>query len=277
MFQVNPYYFYDFGRSVQAVVEWANSSRPMDDRTLKSLADAEDFLKNLMDPDSDLPLPQSSEPAATLRDLLRIPLKTKTADAGNKNEIIKAILKFQHVYDAELGTKDFLLVGEIGIYSASALLMRAHRHLNIEVLVALNKLAPSAQSDYALAGRALAFDLNTACGFHALRSVEAVARRYHMTVKERSTVVENQPLSAVINELRDHMNSGKGNRQTDVSLSLNVELLSRIDRIFRCPIMHPEMTLDSKKAKDVFDLSASVISSMVEDINTRVKAKAVKP
>jgi hypothetical protein len=186
---------------------------------------------------------------------------------------MKAILKFNIVFDAELGTKDFLVVQEIGIYSPSALLMRAQRHLHAEVLLTLTRLVPSATSDYALAGRALAFEMSMACGFHALRSVEAVARSYHMIVKERSTVVENQPLSAVINELRDHLTSNKGNKNTDAPLSLNIELLSKIDRIFRCPIMHPEMTLDGKRAKEVFDLSASVISSMAEDMKARKQAK----
>jgi hypothetical protein len=39
--------------------------------------------------------------------------------------------------------------------------------------------------------------------------------------------------------------------------------------------MHPEMTIDSKRAKEVFDLSASVISAMVEDMKIRLKAKRV--
>jgi hypothetical protein len=277
MLQVQAYYFYEFGRFMQAVVEWTTSPREMDDRALKSLSDAEYLLTDLIDPDNDVSFPQSSVPATKLRDMLRAVQRMKTADLGNKGEIQKAVLKFHHVYDAELGTKDFLLVEEIGIYSASALLNRAYRHLDVDVLLTLNKLAPSAHGDYAYAGRALALDLNTACGFHALRSVEAVARSYHMTVKQRDTVVENQPLSAIINELRDHMRSGAGNKEADVSLSLNVELLSRIDRIFRCPIMHPEMTLDKKRAKEVFDLSASVISAMVEDMKARLKAKAATP
>jgi hypothetical protein len=274
MFKVNPYFFYEFGRVMQGVIEWSQSLRPLDERASKALADADDFLEGLMDTGADFPMPQSSEPAAEIR------LKIQLAKAGAKdakNELNKAIIRFHHVYDAELGASDFLQIPEIGIYSASALLTKAHRHLHVEVLVALEKLAPSAATDYALAGRALAFELNTACGFHALRSVEAVARSYHMIVKERSTVIENQPLSAVINELRDHMKSSKGNQNTDAPLLLNIELLSKIDRIFRSPIMHPEMTLDDKRAKDVFDLSASVISSMVEDIKTRVKAKRAKP
>jgi hypothetical protein len=276
MFRVNPYFFYDFGRAMQMVIEWSHSSRLLDDRALNALETVDSFLKELMDAD-DFPMPQSSVPAAKIRALLELTLKNKTMGEDTKNEINKAILKFQYAYDAELGTSDFFQVPQIGIYSGSGLLTKAHRHLHTEVLVALAKLAPSATIDYALAGRALAFDLNTACGFHALRSVEAVARSYHMVVKGRSAVVEQQPLSAVIKELRDHMASSKGNKHADMALSLNVELLSKIDRIFRCPIMHPEMTLDSKKAKDVFDLSASVISSMVEDIKTRVTSKGAKP
>jgi hypothetical protein len=214
MLQVNPYYFYDFGRSMQSVVEWAHSTRQVDSRAVKSLTGAVDFLNNLLDPNAELQLPQSSDPATALRDLLNRPLKTMTVEASTKSEIIRTVLKFQHVYDAELGTRDFLIVEEIGIYSVSALLNRAHRHLDVEVIVTLNRLAPSAPNDFAFAGRALALDLNTASGFHSLRSVEAVARSYHMAVKELSAVVENHALSAVINELRDHMKSSKEtNRQ----------------------------------------------------------------
>lgn len=276
MFETNPYWFYDFGRLMQTVLEWASSTRSVDERAVTSLTQTREFLDVLIDPDSEFPMPQSADPAARLRDLAAVPLRDKVPEAVNKREILKAILKFNHVFDSELGTKDVLVVQEVGIYSSSALLTRAHRHLDAGVVVALNKLAPSATRDYGLAGRALAFDLNSACGFHALRAVEAVARAYHMVVKERDAVIENQPLSAVINEFRDHMKSSKGDRKMDQQLSLNVELLSKIDRIYRCPIMHPEMTLDGKKAKEVFDLSASVIASMVEDIKARYAARRVE-
>jgi len=249
MLQVNPYYFFEFGRVIQSIVEWASSPRRVDALAASALKAAEDFLTRSLDPEAELPFPQSSDPATALRDLLLATLNTMTADGVTKSKILLAVTKFQHDYDAELGTKNFLVVEEIGIYSTTALLDRAHRHLDIEVLVALDKLTPSAQTDLAFAGRALALELNTASGFHALRSVEAVARSYHMTVKQRPAVVENQPLSAVINELRDYMKSSAGDKQRDALLSLNVELLSRIDRIFRCPIMHPEMTLDNQKAK----------------------------
>jgi hypothetical protein len=43
MFQVNAYWFYDFGQVVRAVLEWANSPRLVDDRALKAFVDADDF------------------------------------------------------------------------------------------------------------------------------------------------------------------------------------------------------------------------------------------
>jgi hypothetical protein len=166
----------------------------------------------------------------------------------------------------------FLVVGK-GAYSASALISDATSHLSS---LAQKELTKEEKQDFILAGACYACAFPTASGFHAMRAIEAEARRYHKQVTNCASVVD-WTLDRLINGnsgqkqvgLRDHWKT-EGARD-DSPLHLIMALLTSINQIYRNPIMHPEMILDDAKAKQVFDTAALVISTMVED---RVKRAA---
>jgi hypothetical protein len=167
----------------------------------------------------------------------------------------------------------YLLEGS-GAYSARALIERASSHLSSR---AQQVLPESERKDYDLAGAAYACELPTACGFHAMRAIEAEARRYHMLVTGRPDQVD-WTLDPLINGnsgrsqfgLRDQWK--KEGTRDDSPLLMIITLLKSITQIYRNPIMHPEMTLGIDQAKQVFDTAALLISAMVEDRVNRQKA-----
>jgi hypothetical protein len=167
-----------------------------------------------------------------------------------------------------------------GVYSVSALLEDAASHLST---LAQQEIPEPEKKDFALAGACFACDLWTATGFHAMRSLEAEARRYHKTVTSATQEVD-WTLDPLINGnsgrsqfgLRDQWK--KEGASNSSPLLLIITLLTSLSHIYRNPIMHPEMTLDMEKAKQVFDTAALAISSMVEDrVNRRNAAPKVTP
>jgi hypothetical protein len=175
-----------------------------------------------------------------------------------------------------IGARDsyaFLILDE-GAYSAKALLENAVSHLSE---LAQKTISASEAKDFNLAGCCYACGLPTACGFHAMRALEAEARRYHKAVTGATEEVE-WTLDSLVNGnsgrkqfgLRDQWK--KEGARDDSPLLLIIGLLSSINQIYRNPIMHPEMTLTPPQAKKVFDTAALVISSMVEERTKRETA-----
>jgi hypothetical protein len=130
-------------------------------------------------------------------------------------------------------------------------------------------VSPEIREDFNKAGECLALDLYTACGFHAMRAIEAEARKYHDVVTGVS--LTDVPLGTLI--YGDKNSPGSGLKKThqqqgsshDDPLGLIISLLCQINAIYRRPIMHPNMSLDAPKAKFVFDMAALAISAMVTD------------
>jgi hypothetical protein len=161
-----------------------------------------------------------------------------------------------------------------GAYSVSALLEDASAHLSS---LAQQTIPASEKKDFALAGACYACDLWTATGFHAMRALEAEARRYHKIVTNATQEVD-WTLHPLVNGnsgrnqfgLRDQWE--KEGAKNDSPLLLIITLLTSLSHVYRNPIMHPEMTLDVEKAKQVFDTAGLAISSMVEDRVSRQNA-----
>jgi len=200
------------------------------------------------------------------------PARVEPVTQARVNSLITA---FHNI--ARSGAQDiytFLIPGR-GAYSAKALLDDATSHLSEDAQKALPE--PEAK-DFKLAGCCYACGLPTASGFHAMRSLEAEARRYHMVVTGISKEVD-WTLDPLINGnsgrsqvgLRDQWK--KEGARDDSQLLLIMTLLSSINQIYRNPIMHPEMTLNLTQAKLVFDTAALVISAMVEDRKKREEVK----
>jgi len=117
-------------------------------------------------------------------------------------------------------------------------------------------LTSDAQKDWIGGSRCLAFDLTTACGFHCMRSMEAMAINY-MTLMYFPRP-KQRDLGTYIRILR---NLGAKDQAVD--------LMEEIRKHHRNPLMHPEDTLDVPQALAVFDLTKSAIIFLVQDMLAR--------
>ncbi len=140
-------------------------------------------------------------------------------------------------------------------------------------------VADTIKKDFTWAGACLAADLFTACGFHAMRALETEARTYHTIVT--GVEMTDVPLWVLIDgDQKTFPGSGlrgqheKEGSPQDSQLGLVIALLAYLNKIYRRPIMHPEMTLNHETAKEVFDATAIAISAMVADGEHRREAKS---
>ncbi|MGC2443218.1 hypothetical protein [Candidatus Binatus sp.] len=117
------------------------------------------------------------------------------------------------------------------------------------------------------AGRSLMHDQFTAAGFHMIRALESVARTYYERVKGGSPVNskgEFLQLGVMASALKDVLTQLAD--QQEGLLGEIVPPLIRITKIYRNPIMHPEMVLQEDNAIRVFENAKLAISEMLEDI-----------
>lgn len=145
-------------------------------------------------------------------------------------------------------------------YSIDALINSAEQIFDND---AIALLSPRTIKDVREAGRAIAFELPTAAGFHAVRATEAVARGYHELVAGIKPD-EEAPLGKVTNGLRTYRDANKTITKEDL-LHVVIETLNRLNNVYRKPIAHPDMILDLPGAMNVFDSAKCSIELMLED------------
>jgi hypothetical protein len=158
---------------------------------------------------------------------------------------------FETVFAAELQTLDTYVISQKGIYSTPDLIERADMALDEQVRKVISS---NALDDFRQAGRCLAFDLNTASGFHAMRATEAVLRQYHGLVV-KPTTGNPVDMAQCINELRKAGADAK-----------TLGILDQIRDLHRNTVMHPEAFLTPAEGLRLFDIAKSAISAMADQI-----------
>ena len=121
------------------------------------------------------------------------------------------------------------------------------------------------------AGKCLIHEQYTAAGFHIMRAIEEIARRYYKTVTGDDPIdVKGNAfaLGVLVNALEGKLlNLSKSGKDTDRLSQDILPVLKRIVKTYRNPIMHPEMTLEEDAAIDVFDSAKSAIASILRDVD----------
>jgi hypothetical protein len=285
MVQVDMTGFYFLGSNLQKLRQ-LRSTKGINEK-LEILASVEYWLSTFLDR-SILKLENSQRIARRLLEHVRAAVGAINLDTGLVERGIPDILEatlndLEAAFAAEFKHLLIFYVPQEGIYSVSKLMYEAESHLSQQ---AQDKLDQKTRQDIRLAGTCLAMgsilggtltlpvgqgsllDLFTASGFHSVRAVEAAARKYHMMITGQS-VPSEEPLGPVINGLRQQLKLEDGKDASDSRLGLTISLLVRIKNIYRNPITHPEMTLNRDTAKQVFDLTATVISTIEEDLQHR--------
>ncbi len=219
-------------------------------------------------------LPGALEAAKDLRaesgKLVRKIRHDKKLGIGDLSLVEGKLLKFENLLEYDLKRFPTFSVERTGIFDSDDLVLNAEKHLSEAAL----KISDSKViQDFQAAGRCLAFDLFTACGFHSVRALEAVARTYYKQISGKDAQQTGMPLGGIANALRDIADDIHSKQPTprpkDDPLRLVISNLDRMNNIYRKPIAHPEMVLKTRDvAKNVFDLAAVSISFISEQLQS---------
>lgn len=132
-------------------------------------------------------------------------------------------------------------------------------------------LSPLCLDDIDHAGKCLIHEQYTATGFHVMRAIEEIARRYYEAVTgEKPIDRKGNPfgLRGLANALEGKVQKlSSGGKNTERLQDDILPVLKRIARTYRNPIMHPEMTLKEDVAIEVFDNAKSAIAAILRDVN----------
>lgn len=174
---------------------------------------------------------------------------------GSINSRISA---FKSVFAAECRDVDVYSVGQISIYKTSALVSDGAGVIPVDTR---DRLATEALTEFNSAGKCLAFDLPTACGFHALRGLELVMDAYLASfgVDTKSMKSWNDYIRAA-----ERLSSAAGeDRRPSPKVT---SMLDRMRELERNPLMHPRDTLDEVQANMLFNLCAITVVELARDM-----------
>jgi hypothetical protein len=194
----------------------------------------------------------------------------ETLNAYFSGPLLDALADFYGDLALELGSIPVYFATKKRGYDRDVLLNTAEELLDASDL---NYLSAFTIQDLRKAGACLMFDLFTASGFHSARAVEAVARQYYESIFGKPAIRigsrrEPEPLGlgALAMELSDRFSNLK-KAKTDTGLLGSIaNTLERIARLYRNPIMHPEVILDEKNSVRIFGETINAISTMIEDL-----------
>ncbi|UYO00787.1 MAG: hypothetical protein KIT02_06150 [Devosia sp.] len=177
------------------------------------------------------------------------------------SDFVRRIDSFKNVFDAECREVDVYSVGQIGIYKTSALVSDGASVIPIEVRAHMSQVAVD---EFRNAGKCLAFDLPSACGFHALRGMELVMDDYLRSFQVVTDTFKtwNDYIQAAEKLIRDGNESGKKPSPRVTAM------LDRMRTLDRNPLMHPRDTLDEVAADQLFKLSAVTVVEMIREMRS---------
>lgn len=166
---------------------------------------------------------------------------------------------FKNVFSAECRDVDVYSVGQISIFKTSELVSSGAGIIPID----LHELMPDGVvAEFDSAGKCLAFDLLTACGFHALRGVELMIDRYLSSFGKDTSKLKswNDYIKAAERLIED-------DNVTPAPSHKVAAMLDRMRALDRNPLMHPTDTLDNVSALTIFQLSSVTVIEMIRDIS----------
>jgi hypothetical protein len=129
---------------------------------------------------------------------------------------------------------------------------------------------PESAADAMQAGKALAFELGTACGFHVFRVMECVLRRYWDQVSGGKPL----PKPPTIGKLAADMENKKFG---DTKI---LESLKQLAKLHRNPCIHPDVILSVEEAIGTIGITRSIIGAMLAvlpDVPTTTASPVLAP
>lgn len=188
-------------------------------------------------------------------------LRPNQAIGYQASTISMALKAFEPVLSAECDSIDTYVVSRKGIYSTSELIESADDALPSE---AREVLPTGAILDLREAGRCLAFDADTACGFHLMRATESVIHEYYVAVTGHTPKRKDRNWGAYVRNLNAHRKSHPESK-ADPKL---IALLDQIREHHRNVLIHPEETLSPEEALTLFGICQSAIVAFANGLRT---------
>lgn len=113
--------------------------------------------------------------------------------------------------------------------------------------------SPEAMLDAMEAGKCLAFERYTACGFHTFRVVESVVRRYW----DHASGGKERPIPESLGNISGQMEiNGFGEKKV-------YESLKQLSKLHRNPLAHPDVILGKDEAIGTIGMAWSVVVHMI--------------
>lgn len=163
--------------------------------------------------------------------------------------IQNAAKEFKLVFQSEISTLPVYLVVPKDNYDVSLLIERGTGLFPSGMVSKVGETYFDANE----AGKALAFKLPTACGFHTFRVLESVLKAYWDVVTEKTKRPEPETIGKFAAELKD---KGKGDEKI-------IETLKMIAKLHRNPCIHPEVILSEEEAIGTLGIARSAIAAML--------------
>lgn len=170
---------------------------------------------------------------------------------NSKIEVLK------NVFQAESRDVDVYSVSQISIYKTSELVSNGAGVIPPEIQ---RHVPAAALGEFNNAGKCLAFDLPTACGFHSLRALELVMHEYLTSFGVKTTTMRswNDYIKAAQKLIADEKIKCKPSSKV-------AAMLDRMRELDRNPLMHPRDTLDIVSADMLFRLCAITVVEIARD------------
>jgi hypothetical protein len=169
---------------------------------------------------------------------------------------------FRPIFLSEVSTFPSFLVTEREGYDINMLIDDGKKLFPIALAIK----APDSVRDAMEAGKAIAFQLPTAAGFHIFRVVESVLKRYWDHVAKAS-----RPKLETIGNYATELEKAKVG---DLKI---IESLKQLAKLHRNPLIHPEVILDVGEEIEILGISRSVVGAMLKtlpDVPTTTSASS---
>lgn len=163
-----------------------------------------------------------------------------------------AYTRFKVALLAELGTFPSYFVTQKGSHDTLTLLDEPWLMFPVD----LQDKVPEAMFDVAEAGKALCYELATACAFHIFRATESVLRRYYSHVTGGKAQPKVRNIAVYVAAMR-HQKCG------------NEKILSVVKQmsdLHRNPLIHPEAALTLNEAIATLGIAHSAITAMLAEL-----------
>jgi hypothetical protein len=153
---------------------------------------------------------------------------------------------------AEFGTFPAYFVSQKGSFDTLTLLDEPWRLFPAELWTKV----PEARFDVIESGKALCYEMATACGIHVFRAVECVLRRYYTEVTGGKAQPKVRNIAVYINAMR----------QAKCGDEKVLGVMEHLSKLHRNPLAHPDAALTMDEAISIVGMAHSAITAMLRHL-----------